>query len=97
MIDHLFLFILLQLVFADSGFAFLPSKVNMEQIYPFKKIIKERGGIVITPRNFDEDDDEIMQVGEDGKFRMVNTDLLEDVSTLRKNHQKFVGKTINIR
>ena len=55
-------------------------------------MIKERGGIVVTPRSFDDDDDEIMQVGEDGKFRMVDTNDLEDVSTLRKNHAKFVGE-----
>ena len=37
---------------------------------------------MITPQSYD-DEEEIIQKAEDGKFELVNVDLLDDVETLR--------------
>ena len=50
------------------------------------------GGVIITPHSF-EDDFQIMQTNENGRFEMVKTeDLDEDrLDGLMANHRSFVG------
>ena len=50
---------------------------------------------MITPQSYD-DEEEIIQKAEDGKFELVNVDLLDDVETLRWYYTLNPRSTCNL-
>ena len=74
----------------DSGYSYVPEKINQDQIYLISEFLPQIGGIFLSPM-LDKENSQILQMNEHGFIELTNTENMEHTMTKIQNHKIIIG------